>query len=140
MTEKGWQVMPPCRSSSGRIESAVLDGFGQVHGFDIGTAAEISNRARNAQDAMIGTRRQPEPFNRTIEQPMFGIAQFAVALGFAIVEPGVRLAGPDQLARARRRDTISNAFRRFSGAACAQLRVIDPRHFEFQIDTIKQGP
>lgn len=140
MAELGLRMLGATTACSGWVETPVLDGFGQVYGFDARTGIEIGDGARDAKDPVISAGGQSKPLNGAIEQAMLGIAECAVAFGFAVVEPSIRLAGAIQLSRARGGYAISDDFRRFSREACTQLGVIDSRDFEFQINTIKQWP
>src|SRR5690349_8991051 len=90
-------------------EAAVLDRLAEVRGVDALAAGEVGERARDAQHAVVGARRQAESFDRTIEQRVQVRVERAVALDFAIAEPRVRLARPLQLAHARGGDARAHA-------------------------------
>src|SRR5689334_14264515 len=96
----------PRRAAARRsgAEAAVLDRLGEVHGVDALAAGEVGERTCDAQHAVVGTRREAEPLDRTIEQCVQVRIERAVALDFAVAEPRVRLARALQLAHARTGD------------------------------------
>ena len=50
----------------GAVEGAVLDGFAQVLGLDAGRAFQVCDGAGDFQDAVVGTRRQPQALNGSL--------------------------------------------------------------------------
>lgn len=89
---------------------------------------------------MVGACRQTEALDGAIKQVVLGLAECAIALGFAVAEPGVRFARARQLTLPRSGDPGADNGRGLAAAARTQFRVIDPRNFELQINAIEQRP
>lgn len=50
------------------VELAIADRFGDIRRLDLIVTRQIGDRARYAQNAMIGPRRQSEPIDRPLDQ------------------------------------------------------------------------
>ena len=90
----------PCGSRA--IQSAVLDGFGDMRSGDRIRAGEIGDGARHFEDAVIGARRQAKAHDGLFQQGFALRVRRTVALDFAGGEPGVGFVLPRQRAFAGR--------------------------------------
>lgn len=111
-----------------------------MHGIDIVACGEVGNGSRDPQDAVIGACGQTQAFHGAVEQGVLAFAKRAIPLGFAIAEPGVGLAGTRQLPLAGHAHAFAHLCRAFSRMTGAQLGMVDPRHFELEVDAIEQRP
>src|SRR5690348_17762592 len=74
--EEGAKLAPPAL----RMRAAILDRFGQMFARDALAAGEIGNRAGDAQDAVVGARREREFFHCAFQERPFGVTERTIAL------------------------------------------------------------
>ena len=71
------------------IQTAVLDGFGNMIHADIAAAVKVCNRARDLEDAVVGPGGKPELVDGRFQQVAAGRIDGAVTLDLAAAHLGV---------------------------------------------------
>ena len=113
-----------------------------MRGLDLFGSVQISDGAADFQDAAVGARAEPEFVDGRLEQLLRRVIHGAVALDVFGAHLGVGVNLPIdktlQLDGAGGIHPLSYLTRTFSGIFVGELLITQSRHFDLNIDPIKQ--
>src|SRR5579862_2048630 len=127
---------------SSSVERTVLNRLAHMMRGDRGRAVEIGNRARDLQNASVGSRAQTEPVDRKLEQALAAGLDLTVLT--KIARTHLRVAEKRHPLEARELhltravDALAYRERRLSRDAVRQVLVLHRRHFDMDVNSIEQ--
>ena len=138
----------------------ILQRLGQVRRADVFAAGQISDGARQFEDAVVGARRKLELVHGGLHQRLAGVVQLAEFAHFGGTHVGVAGGGVGggvfeagvlretdvirlyeeafALALAGGFDALAHRFGWFAGSPVAELLIFDARDFDVDVDAIHQ--
>ncbi len=130
----------PCEALRHSYPRSVLDGFRHVIGCNALASRQVGNRARQLQDAMIGTGRQMQLLHGRFQQLLRGGLHCTEGTNFGGSHLGVARqpcsGEPLHLSFPRSLDASANGGRALNTAPVRQFLIIDARNLDMNIDTI----
>lgn len=132
-------LAPRGNSPQSAFQPAIADRLRQVRAGDGLAPAEVGDGARQAQDPVVGARRQVELVDGTLQQALVGRYERAVARQLAGAEQRIGFAGARELALARGDHALAHG-----GAGLARRRVVGQRggrlarHLDLDVDAVQQ--
>ena len=125
------------------VEGAVLDGFGEVGGGDVGAGVEVGDGARELQDAVVGARGEMQLVDGGAQQRLHGIGERAELADVARAHLRVvRHRQPGKAALldgARLPHALAHGRRGFARLGGEQLVMAQARHLDVDVDAVENG-
>ena len=112
---------------------------------DLSLAIEISDSARNFQDAIVGAGAQVQFVHCYANQVLRILSEFAVLLKLARGHASIAIyvcvaAKPLLLTLSRANNALTDRGGRLFNALAGDVSILDGWHFNVQIDTVQQRP
>lgn len=97
------------------LSTPIPDRLRDMRAKDVGTTRKISNRPRDAQNAMHRARGELQQVDRVLQHRLIVGREPAGGVGLRLVEPGIDATGALQLARPRLHHALAHGVAGFAG-------------------------